>query len=176
MTEPIFFEVPIYRCSLKGHTKEMELQELKIIESIPKQLYPQSHQAILNNFHVSQWYTWKYNEIIGYLNLYILGGQFRADVYMVDKKRHNKGVTKKKYKYFGKTLERHIPRNKSSEEIFQFILDELMDLNKRDYKRFYFDLRTLKVAGKFINWRELIDKLNSYKYPEFRKSYFENED
>ena len=154
----------------------MALEELKIDESVPKELYPESHQSILNNFHSSLWYTWQYNEIIGYLNLYIMGSQFRADVFMVDKKRYNKGITKKKYKYFGKTLERHIPRNTSSENIFNFIIEELMNLNRREYKNFFFDLKTFKVIGNFINWRELVERLNSYKYPEFRKSYFESEE
>lgn len=175
MTEPIFFEIPIYRCSLQSHTIDMQLEEAKIIESVPKELYPESHQSILNNFHTSLWYPWKYNEIIGYLNLYIMGGQFRANIFMVDKKRYDKGITKKKYISLGKTLERHIPRSKSSEEIFKFIIEELVNLNKRDYEKFHFDLRTFKVVGNFINWLELVEKLNSYKYPAFRKAYFEGE-
>ena len=176
MTEPTFFEIPIYRCTLNEHTAYMQIEESKIKEAVPSTLYPESAQAILNNFHASIWYPWKYNEIIGYLNLYIMGSQFRADLWLAKKLRYNRGITKKTFKYYGKALEKQMPRNKSSEEIFEFMLEELKKLNERDFRKHYFDLKTFKVIGKFINWIELIDKLNSYKYPEFRRSYFADDE
>ena len=66
--------------------------------------------------------------------------------------QNNKGIIKKKYKYLGKTLERQIPKNNSSLEVFGFIMEELVSLNKREYKNYFFDLKTFKVIGGFINF------------------------
>ncbi len=87
MTEPIFFEIPIYHRSLSAHTSDMQAQEAKITKTVNKDLYPESFKALYNGFHAAIWYGWKYNEIVGYLNLYILGSQFRADIWFITKKR-----------------------------------------------------------------------------------------
>lgn len=160
MIEPIFFEIPIYRCSKKVHGLETEIEEKK--------------WASVDNFHQFSWYAWKYNEIIGYLNLNIFGSQLRIDIWFVDKKRFNRGILKKKFKLHGKVFEKVIPRNKSSNEIFEFIIKNLIEINKSNYKRFHFDLRTFKVVGQFVDWVELTTKLNSFAHPEFWKKYFED--
>lgn len=95
MTEPIFFEIPIYRCSRDKHTTEMEELENKVVPKTMQEPYPQSYQNMKNHFDKAMWYPWQYNEIIGYLNLYILGSQFRADEWFVTKQRINKGINKK---------------------------------------------------------------------------------
>jgi len=95
MQESIFFEIPIYRCSKSVHTNFMEKRKNQINESIPRNLYPESNMARVSLFNDSEWYPWRYNEIVGYLNLYIFGSQFRIDLWRVDKKRFNKGITKK---------------------------------------------------------------------------------
>jgi hypothetical protein len=155
----------------------MQAQEAEMNKATDKDLYPETFQSIHNYFHSAIWYAWKYNEIVGYLNLYILGSQFRADIWFISQKRINKGIIiKKKFKYLGKTLERALPRNKSSEQIFSFILEELLTLNKkREYRSFVFDLKTFKVAGQYINWVQLVDKLNSFRYPKLRRAYLEDE-
>jgi len=148
MNEPIFFEIPIYRCSKKAHGIEMKKEEQK--------------WASPDNFHRFSWYAWKYNEIIGYLNLYIFGSQLRIDIWFVDKQRFNKGILKKKFKLHGKGFEKAIPKNKPSNEIFEFIIENIMQLYKNDFKRYHFDFRTFKVIGQFVNWVELTSKLDSF--------------
>jgi hypothetical protein len=160
MNEPYFFEVPIYHCSKKLHNEAMKKEEQK--------------WASPDNFQRFKWYAWKYNDIIGYLNLYIMGTQFRSDIWLIDKQRINKGIIKKKFILHGKILEKMVPLNRSSTEIFEFIINSLTELNKRDYKKYHFDLSTFKVAGQFVDWIELTKKLNSFAYPELRLKYFES--
>jgi hypothetical protein len=154
----------------------MQEQEENIKKYISPNEAPESYQAAVNAFHNGMWYPWNYNEIVGYLNLYIMGTQFRADSWFITKKRINKGIIKKTFKYSGKEFEKYIPKEFSSREIFEFILKQINALNLKSYKRFHFDLRAFKVIGSFVNWTSLIDGLNSYKYPEFRKAYFEDSD
>lgn len=168
MTEPIFFEIPIYRCSLDSHTDEMKAQESNINMMVPKETSPESNQAMLDNFHNSIWYAWKYNEIVGYLNLFIFGTQFRVDIWFINKRRINKGIVKKRFIYSGKAMEKAISSKKPSIEIFHFVIEQLENLNKRDYRKYTFDLTTFKTVGVFIDWVHLVDKLNSFKYPVSR--------
>lgn len=126
-----------------------------------------------DNFHRFSWYAWKYNEIIGYLNLYIFGSQLRMDIWFVDKIRFNRGILKKKFVFHGKVFEKAIPKNKSSNEIFEFIIENLIQLNESKYKRYHFDLNTFKVIGQFVNWKDLTTELDSFSNPDFRRKYFE---
>lgn len=71
-------------------------------------------------------------------------------------------------------MERNIPRDMTSTEIFEFVLTELEDLQRREYKRRFLDLSTLIVVGQFIDWSTLVKQLNSYTYPEFRRKYLKS--
>ena len=174
MTEPIFFEIPIYRCNLTSHSAYMAAEEQKFAPIENKEQFPGSYAFAYHYFHKEKWYSWRYNEIVGYLNLYIMGSQFRGDMWFIDKQRISKGIIKKRFKLFGKTFEKEIPKQKSSIEIFEFIIETLIHHNKKEYKKYYFDLKTFKVIGQFVDWVELTKKLNSYTYPEHRKKYFDD--
>lgn len=109
-----------------------------------------------------KWYPWKYNEIIGYLNLRIYGNQLRINCWKVDKNRHNKGITLKQFSFFGETLQTTIPAKLDSIEIMNFIKAKLFDLNRKEFKNYHFDLQTFITIGAFVNWAELIEKLNPF--------------
>lgn len=172
MPEPIFFKIPIYRCTKETHTKYMEKERNKFILIEDKEESPISYQNGIVLFQDEKWYPWKYNERIGYLNLFIFGTQLRADTWFIAKKRINKGIIKKKFILVAKSFEKEIPLNKNSDDVFKFILNTLITYNKTKFKKFHFDLSTFKVTGKFVNWIELTKKLNSFNYPKFRQEYF----
>src|SRR5436305_15320129 len=97
MEEPIFYEIPIYRCTLCTHTIYMKDEEQKWMSFQNKEVSPDSYQSAYDYFHHDFWYPWHYNEIIGYLNLYIFGSQFRIDIWFIKKQRIKKGIIKKKF-------------------------------------------------------------------------------
>jgi len=158
MKDSIFFEIPIYRCSIEKHSKEVEMD----YQMFADKCHLMEEKDIKGFYYTNMWNPWKYNDVIGYLNLYILGNQFRVDLWKVDKERYNKGITKKQFKYFDKSLQATIPRNLSSIEILEFIKLELTDLNKREFKNRYFDLEAFTAIADFVNWKELVEKLNPY--------------
>ncbi len=169
ITEPIFFEIPIYRVNGKNHGIQIVRAAKNVVSKLLVELDSETHSLIQD--HMA--YSWKYNEVVGYLNLYILGGQFRVEAWMVNKRRINSGIIKKDFRYRGKFLEKSIPQGKTSVELFEFILEQLSILNKRDFGRFFFDLSTFKLVGQFVNWNDLTEKLNLYEYPEIRRKYFD---
>lgn len=159
MRDSTFFEIPIYRCTIEQHSKEVELDYQKFAEKC----HLMEDKEIKSYYYPNMWHSWHYNDVIGYLNLYIFGNEIRADLWKVNKERIGKGITKKPFKHFGKVLESKIPKNLNSTEIFEFIKLELTTLNRKKYKNRHFDLEALNTIGNFVNWKELKEKLNPYK-------------
>lgn len=165
MNDAFFFEIPIYRCTFEKHSEDME----KKYQEFASKCYMIDKKDI--DYFFSQLnicYPWKYNEIIGYLNLYILGNQLRIDYWKVNKKRYNKGITLKKYKFVGKALEAVIPEKLNSIEIMNFINTELLNLSNAEFKKYHFDLETFTNISNFVNWKELIIKLNRMTTSELK--------
>lgn len=167
MIEPYYFEIPIYRCDLGTHTKEMKAKEKEFTIEEYKDSAPISYQNMIDHFHRDIWYPWKYNEVIGWICLYIMGTQIRGDYYFTSAKRIGKGIRKKRFNYYGKAFEHSLTRNLSSNEIYQEIINELEHLNKnnKSFKNRHIDLKSFKIIGEFVDWKLLVDKLNSFKYP-----------
>ena len=172
MTEPIFFEIPIYRVPQSKHTAEQQLEKEKLAKPENKLIAPESYKSAEAFFERELWYPWRYNEIIGYLDLFIMGTQFRADYWKVKKQRYNRGITAKKFLYWGKAIEKQIPQIANSAEIYQLMKDAISESNKRDFNNFYFDMSVFNVIGLFVDWKDLSKKLNSFSYPQFRQAYF----
>ena len=57
----------------------MKLEEQKMAPLANKAMFPESCANAYNFFHKEKWLSWKYNEIIGFSNLYIMGLQLRGD-------------------------------------------------------------------------------------------------
>lgn len=167
MVDPYYFEIPVYRCDLETHTKEMKVKEEGFEIDEYKLTAPESYRNLLNHFHRVIWYPWKYNEIIGWVCLYILGNQIRADYYFITSQRIGKGIRKKKFVHSGKAFEHSLERRLSSNEILKEILIKLDGLNKEaPFKNRYIDIESFKIIGEFLAWEKLVDKLNSFKYPK----------
>jgi len=173
MLEPVFFEIPIYRTSIQNYSFEMKKMREKYYDKFPglkEGTYFDNYKQLIENNH---FYSWYYNEVIGFLNLYIFGNQLRVDYWLISNKRIGKGIRKKKFIYYGKTLEVQIDNTKSNSQIFEFIQSVLEDLEKRKFKKRHFDLRALKVIGRFVDWKTLSNDLNSWSNPDFRNRYYE---
>jgi hypothetical protein len=160
-----FFQIPIYRCtSEKFRNETLELIK-KRKEYFENQLHWQrtsSERLLILKKSVFQDIEkrafskhWKYNEVIGWIELYIWSGQIRGDLWEVNRKRI-KRFGKKEYFYLSKIFEMHIFTNESSNKIFLRLLESLRKLNDEIFQKRYMDLSILENTGKFINWKKLV--------------------
>jgi hypothetical protein len=103
----------------------------------------------------------RFNEIIGYIEVHIVGSQLRADYWFTDKSRIVLGSRSKgRLTWRGKLLEKHFPphRELSSSTIFEDFrksLHRAVGESDRLRKR-YVDFTAFDRCGPFIDWSSLI--------------------
>ncbi|HFK5878493.1 TPA: hypothetical protein ACGYSL_002402 [Legionella pneumophila] len=100
---------------------------------------------------------WEFNEIIGYIKLFVLGGQVRGEYHQVDAKRIVK--TRKKIielKSLKLVDEIELPSQGSNHEIYTGILDYLNACQKH-LKNRYIDLSVFQRIGPYIDWKSLFE-------------------
>lgn len=167
MIEIFFFDIPVYRISENIYCKEVDKYAEKIIcssssphliESTKKYYteHPKEKQEFRARIQNSYGGVWKYNEIIGYMQLYFLGSQIRGQYWQMQGKR----IQRTRRKIFESRTSKlapeiHIPLSASNEEIFTMILQYLADCNK-ELKNRYLDISHFKTIGPYINWQKLM--------------------
>ncbi len=161
-----FADIPIYRLHEKKYYKERDA-------FIDKAMYGETPEArefrrafyernkdnkILHMDHLKKQYggIWRFNEIVGYVRLHLLGMQVRGELFMVDAKRVVRSRKKLLiYQTHKVALERDIPLNASNEEIFEVILQYIAD-TRQELKPRYVDSSLFELIGKFVDWKALL--------------------
>lgn len=103
------------------------------------------------------WKCWEYNEVLGFIELYILGDQIRGTLYFVDSKKITKNIRNRKVVESGKLFELST-HNFSSSEIFNFLVHELEQAqsNNKKLKNRYIDFSGIIKIGNYIDWQRLV--------------------
>ena len=145
------FDIPVYLCPENAYHAQMEAGLARDVESIE---FPR--EEVLDA-------PWDFNQVVGWIRLFasdesrIIGG-------------HLWWVNARKTFYLNSPsdiLAAHITQ-KDSEEIFEEVLAQIERIAKEPpLKGHYVDLRTFRNAGRFINWRKLLDEAAG-DYPSFR--------
>jgi len=159
-----FLDIPVYRCTQEKHTKEMEMEKRGLIQylessGVPRENAPTAYLNAENHFDRNLWYSWKYNDIIGWIRLFVCGRQLRGEYWWVTSRRIIKRG-KKEFSYCGKAFESEDIISEDSNQIFSILCGLLNQLSKeRPFKSRYIDMELLLTLGPYINWRELIDSM-----------------
>lgn len=159
--ENYFFDIPIYRCPVEKHTQELDNDKKKRLQDIvdmhgPEVIKSESYKWTENHFDRTQWYPWRYNEVIGWLRLYRLGSQVRGELWFTNAKIIRRDLKRKRIYYRGKAFERSLYKSMSSTEIFESICKELERQKKEPpIKGRFLDMKIFLRTGQFINWKKL---------------------
>lgn len=164
----ILYRIPVYRCSLEKHKKELEY---KIKERMMRQ-----YRRLLTNEEVNEdvrgrlelglFVPWAYNEVIAWLEITKSGDDILIACMMRNSKkfyRVNPGRSSAaNYDFFSYKLAEIKTRFYStSEDIFTELLGELDKINKeKPFHRRYFDMDDFRKVGKYIDWKGLTENIN----------------
>jgi hypothetical protein len=114
MQDLYLFEIPIYRCAVEKHTQELDAAKASFLKPVFGQHAPESRQANEAYFDREHWYSWRYNEIVGWIEIFILGTQVRGELWLI-KQRVTKSVRQKQFRRLGKLFEYNcfLPRDQA---------------------------------------------------------------
>lgn len=101
---------------------------------------------------------WQFTQAVGWIRLFPLYRQMRAEYWFVDSKRINVHMTRRIFEYCGKAFElTYFTGPESSAEIFNQIKQMIENLNQeKPFKGRYIDMEPFQNIGLFVNWRSLI--------------------
>jgi hypothetical protein len=158
---PPFFDIPVYRLAPHKYEAARAAYIDNAVEQAGLREAGPENAHLLDIFETHLWHkyggAWRYNEIIGYIRLHILGNQLRGEWWGVDAKRIVR--TRKKqfeFKRWKLAPERQFPSQPSSEEIYRTILQYLDDCRREaELKNRFVDSKALEALGPFVDWLAL---------------------
>jgi len=125
-----------------GKTREQAKPEYESAE----ELYRKAHGR-----------PWRFNFIIGWIRIYILGSQIRGEIWLVKAQRIQPN-TRRPIKNDGKIFELHFSQNDSSATIFAELSEALARAQKsKELRKRYLDTETFENIGPYVEWKKLID-------------------
>jgi hypothetical protein len=101
---------------------------------------------------------WRFNQAVGWLRLYRLGFQLRADLWLLHGKRFLRRKAHKQFRLFDKAFEAWIDANMTEAEILAAITDELTDFQREwRHRKLVLDLEAFHQIAPCVRWRQLMD-------------------
>lgn len=152
------FDIPIYRISFEKREKELEREKEKYFQLYKEndQLNYWTREKTDKYFNTTKLRSWKYNEIIWYIMVYIDWISVYGESYLMLAKRIGKYPKQKNIQFNGKAFDIKIEK-RTNDKILQEILNEIKEQTK-DFKKKdrYLDLEWLKNIGKYVNREKII--------------------
>lgn len=153
MKEIILFDIPIYRCSVNKYADEIKEIKDKHIRSM---------EAIgLSPMQSFDFPSWRYNEIVGWVNISIWNNRIRAEYWLV-KQRIMKWLRRKEFQAKGKLFVHHLRhKNMSSVDIYNALRQKLTSSFEELFPKYYLDITTFDNIGPSLDWTELHKKTSN---------------
>jgi hypothetical protein len=166
-TDRYIFEIPIYRCSPDQHTSLLAEEKRKSLQlfEVTRDTAPRSLAISKQWFDERHWYPWRYNETIGWLRLYALGAQIRAELWYV-KARRIVRETRKRIFFVGKEFEISFRLADPNTEIGNVVLERLRDLKRQShFRKRFIDLECFEAVAQHLDWKGLLSFPQSAAQP-----------
>jgi hypothetical protein len=166
-----FFEIPVYRVVEKAfygqYQKDLtrHVQRMCQDASVAPGELPDWEGRVRETFTARYGLPWRYNQAVGWLRLFVLGTQIRADVWLAEGKRFTRRMPHKTFRTVGKAFEVWTFDTQTEEEIRSSVIDELRDLSESPPggKKCVLDLAPFLEVAPCLRWRVLLgyDVVNS---------------
>jgi hypothetical protein len=151
----VLFDIPVYRTDEQTFYAD---QRRRIDERVRKAVEHGAERRWAE--HVAsgaeQAHGWPFNEVVGWVRLYVDGDVAKADLWWSNAKRFNRNF------HLGTLYESHKvlefwPRNETNEEIASELRRQLVDASRRkSIKRYHMDLTLFDTLSPFVDWRRLL--------------------
>jgi len=169
LREAFFFEVPIYRVSESkfntAYDRDLE-KHWEWLESASDTPRGRMSGHLLriseNRFWETYGAPWRFNQVVGWIRLYVLGTQIRGELWMARARRYTR-TGRRRYRWRGKAFEMSCAKDMTSAEIGAEVEERLQRCVK-DLRsgKMHVDLECFRTASQFLNRRGLVDSGRSH--------------
>jgi hypothetical protein len=163
-----FYTLPIYRVPYKKWCQEKDTYINTRLEEIfdtksgwverPTSDHIKKVTEDINSRYFLKYGPWKFNEIIGYIELYAYFNQIHGEHYCVEGKLYKGTKNPIRYQHCTVTY-KEIITNHSNQEIYKFILIYINRCKKALKNRFLDDSEFIRI-GPYMNWIKIIEEQN----------------
>jgi hypothetical protein len=159
------FDIPIYIRPNSRYDDDLRDATTRYIAKVfPSVLNPQlelPHQCqfLENSFRKQFGGPWQFNQVVGWLRLYIEGSVIGGHLWWVDGKRLQTRMRKTfQLITYSNILPTWFRPEDESSKIYSDTLSAIEHLSRRrKYRGRYFDLDPFRRLGPFVDWRALMD-------------------
>ena len=157
----------IYICTPKAYENFVERQQQKHFDATYGEISKRDDQytisdddrrSIYSSFYQRHLGPWKYNQIIGWIELLRSGRMtLKGELWMVDNHRSVRKDSKRRIRYQGKVFELVLSQD-SNVRMFQELVTEIRQRirNSSFAKGRFVDLTQLEIIGPHVAWNELL--------------------
>jgi hypothetical protein len=156
------FDIPIYRTTERRFNAQYD----RDLKAFFKRIWPDGAKDRLPKETVMGaeqhfWETyggpWTFNQVVGWVRLYVLGSQLRGELWLVRAKKLVRRPRHRQIPLIGKAFELHTRSEDSSQDIYQTVVAELKRFQK-DFRggRLMLNLECLLNVGPYIDWHALV--------------------
>jgi len=154
----VFAEIPVYRCPPDAH--EQWVQHERIKWQAPAAVVAgedsESFRSATNYFDSKIWYPWRYNELIGFIRLYVCGSQVRGELWKRRAKRQTR-FPRQAFYIVGDLFQSETSFLQSNDAIANALIAALEACGReRALQGRYLDLEPFRRMAAHTDWRRLI--------------------
>lgn len=169
MSETFIFDVPIYRVEKAIYCEDQEsyvdarLYEHPELRRSKREVWYREHPDLKTRDSDYYWREyggpWRFNDVVGYLRLYLDGYQVGGQLWHVKVKRVLRNPRHKRLFLINTRLgiPVDISPQSSNSEIFNQIMQYLNSVRPR-FKNRFVDSALLETVGPYVDWKSLISE------------------
>jgi len=162
--ERYFFELSVYRVSESAYYSEFDRHLERFWDETERmhgrtrqELFPDDQRALIQEQQLREFGgSWRYNQVVGWVRLFVLGSQIRGECWMVTAERLMRRG-RREYRYPGQAFTLNCSRRMSANQIRDAVFVELAGFQKECRNgRCVLDLSSFENAARYMNWRGML--------------------
>ena len=162
--ERYFFELPIYRVSESVYSAEFHRHLARFWDETERmhgrareEIFSDDQRALIQE---QQWRNfggpWRYNQVVGWVRLFVLGFQIRGEYWMVTSQRLTRRG-RRDFRYSSHAFTFNCSHGMSSDEIRDAVVIELAEFQRECRNgRLFLDVTCFDNAAQCIDWRRIL--------------------
>ncbi|OYW61691.1 MAG: hypothetical protein B7Z31_02400 [Rhodobacterales bacterium 12-65-15] len=153
-----FYDLPVYRLGKDDYYKALDAlieTQVQNLRTIPGYEPAKSQIDWMKQHQYERFGPWNFNEVIGYIRLYLLGSQIRGEYFSAEKKRNSLGRTKvfvwRSFKLAAEVdIDRFVP---ATNQLIWGSIQKYVERCRKELKRGrVIDDSLLQTVGPHVDW------------------------